>query len=136
MFSIGQLSQASGVKVPTIRYYEEIGLLACDGRSAGNQRRYTAAGRDRLRFIAHRRALGLSLDAIRALLDLSDRERAPCQQAHAIAESHLADIRDRIARLQRLEQELERITNACDHDGAPCRLLEALADHGQCASAH
>ncbi|SDO11486.1 DNA-binding transcriptional regulator, MerR family [Lutimaribacter pacificus] len=136
MFSIGQLSQATGVKVPTIRYYEDIGLLPCDGRSAGNQRRYSVAGRDRLRFIAHARALGLPLDAIRALLDLSGRDGAPCRDAHAIAGAHLADIRDRIARLTRLERELERITQVCDHDDGPCRLLEALADHDQCSGAH
>lgn len=44
MFSIGQLSKATGVKVPTIRYYEEIGLLPAPGRNAGNQRRYGQGG--------------------------------------------------------------------------------------------
>ena len=137
MFSIGQLSQASGVKVPTIRYYEQIGLLQNDGRSAGNQRRYGRAGRDRLRFIAHARALGLSLDAIRALLELSDKAGTPCDDAHGIATAHLADIRDRIARLQRLEAELVRITEtACAQGDGPCGLLAALADHDQCTGAH
>ena len=37
MFSIGDLSRRTGVKVPTIRYYEEIGLLAVPPRTDGNR---------------------------------------------------------------------------------------------------
>lgn len=136
MWSIGQMSQATGVKIPTIRYYEDIGLLPCEGRTSGNQRRYSDAGRDRLRFITHARALGLSIDAIRVLLSLSDDRDQPCDEAHQIAHAHLGDIRNRIEQLKRLERELTRITERADHDGGPCRLLAALADHGQCAGGH
>lgn len=136
MFSIGALSRATGVKVPTIRYYEEAGLLPEAGRSAGNQRRYDKAAVDRLGFIAHARGLGLSLDAIRHLLELSDRGR-DCADAHQIARAHLGDIRARIARLQRLEAELERLSEACDHaPGDPCGLIEALGDHRHCLGDH
>ena len=38
--SIGELSAETGVKVPTIRYYEGIGLIDAPARSQGNQRRY------------------------------------------------------------------------------------------------
>jgi hypothetical protein len=37
MFSIGELSRRTKVKVPTIRYYEDMGLLAEAERTAGNQ---------------------------------------------------------------------------------------------------
>ena len=40
MFSIGELSKRTGVKVPTIRYYEQMGLIAPLERTEGNQRRY------------------------------------------------------------------------------------------------
>ena len=43
MFSIGELSKRTQVKVPTIRYYEEMGLLPVPVRTEGNQRRYNAA---------------------------------------------------------------------------------------------
>ena len=55
MFSIGQLSRRTGVKIPTIRYYEQMQLIAPDGRTAGNQRRYTKDGLARLAFIKHSR---------------------------------------------------------------------------------
>lgn len=136
MYSIGALSRATGVKIPTIRYYEGAGLLPEAERSAGNQRRYDRAGLDRLRFIAHARNLGLSLDAIRRLLELSDKGR-DCTDAHQIARAHLSDIRARISRLERLETELERLSEACDHaPGECCGLIEALGDHGQCLGPH
>ena len=43
MFSIGQISRRTGVKVTTIRYYEEMGLLSAPERTTGNQRRYGGA---------------------------------------------------------------------------------------------
>lgn len=73
MLSIGKLSAATGVKVPTIRYYEEIGLLPEAERSSGNQRLYGVKAQGRLAFIRHSRELGFSLDDIRELLSLSDR---------------------------------------------------------------
>ncbi len=136
MLSIGDLSRRTGVKVPTIRYYEGLGLLPEPERSAGNQRRYAPATLDRLQFIAHGRALGLPLDAIRHLLRLSDQGR-DCTDAHHIAQDHLADVRSRIAQLRRLETELERLSQACDHaPGAPCGLIQALGDHAQCHGPH
>ncbi|MZR12348.1 MerR family transcriptional regulator [Maritimibacter sp. DP07] len=134
MFSIGELSHATGVKVPTIRYYEEVGLLEAEARTAGNQRRYSRAGLDRLGFIRHARDLGLSLDAIRALVALDPTNH---DQTHEIAETHLSDIRARIGRLRRLEAELERIVAACDGGpGHECNILEAFGDHDSCAHDH
>lgn len=132
MFSIGQLSRRTGVKVATIRYYEQIGLIAAQGRTEGNQRRYDQAGLDRLGFIRHARDLGLHLGTIRALLTL---DPANHTETHRIAADHLAEIRDRIARLQRLEAELVRISSACD-GGAECSILSAFGDHGQCVTDH
>ena len=48
MLTIGKLGEAAGVKVPTIRYYEQIGLLPEPDRSAGNQRLYGQSALDRL----------------------------------------------------------------------------------------
>lgn len=137
MLSIGEMSRRSGVKVPTIRYYEQMGLIAAPERSAGNQRRYTSAELDRLTFIRHARDLGLSLDAIRELLELGEHPEMPCAEAHVIATAHLASIRERIARLTRLEKELTRIESSCDADHVgECRILHVLSDHALCESEH
>lgn len=143
MFSIGQMSRRTGVKVPTIRYYEEIGVLENAGRSAGNQRRYDSAALERLQFVRHARELGFSLDDIRALIDLQGQPRELHASAVEIAARQLAAVRDRIARLRRLEAELARIAGACDGtdncDGAAageCAVLQAMADHTRCDGAH
>jgi DNA-binding transcriptional MerR regulator len=135
---IGTLSERTGVKVETIRYYEQAGLLPEPERSEGNQRRYGKAHLERLAFIKHGRDLGFSVEAIRALLTLSDRPTMPCDEAHAIASRHLADVRSKIARLRSLESELERISSCCS-GGVPvadCQVIDALADHGCCQHEH
>jgi hypothetical protein len=64
MFSIGDLSKQTGVKIPTIRYYEKMGLINSSSRSAGNQRRYRQAQLERLSFVRHARELGFTLENI------------------------------------------------------------------------
>jgi DNA-binding transcriptional MerR regulator len=137
MFSIGQLSKATGVKVPTIRYYEEIGLLPQPGRNAGNQRRYGQDGIDALGFIKHARDLGFSLEDIKALMGLDGQLGEDCAEADRIARSQLANVRDRIRKLEQLATELERISHLCDGgNGGCCKVLTALGDHSQCATEH
>jgi len=85
MVSIGQLSKRTGVKIPTIRYYEQMGLIDAPERSEGNQRRYTPDGLSRLSFIRHSRDLGFSIQDIKGLLELSQHPEIPCHDAHGIA---------------------------------------------------
>lgn len=137
MLSIGKLSVATGVKVPTIRYYEEIGLLPEAERSAGNQRLYDLAGQERLTFIRHARELGFPLDEIRELLSLSDQPEMSCAAADVIATRQLVTVRDRIARLQSLQQELERMLTQCAQGTiSDCKVIEVLSDHANCLHAH
>ena len=138
MFSIGELSKRTKVKVPTIRYYEEMGLLAEAERTRGNQRRYDKAGLERLSFIRHARDLGFSIEAISSLIELQDHPDRSCSAASQIASSHLADVRDKIKRLKLLEKELSRISSGCDGNGLSenCYVLASLADHDLCSMEH
>jgi DNA-binding transcriptional MerR regulator len=136
-YSIGELSRATGVKVPTIRYYEDIGLMVAPPRTEGGQRRYSAKARDRLGFIAHARGMGFSLEAIRSLIELSEHPERPCADVDRIAAARLAEVEARIERLTRLKGELERMLDG-HRSGtiADCRIIEVLGDHGQCESEH
>lgn len=137
MLSIGKLSEAAGVKVPTIRYYEQIGLLPEAGRSTGNQRLYGPAARDRLAFIRHARDLGFPLDAIRDLLGMSDRPDQPCAAVDSIAKAQLLAVEGRIARLMALKSELERMITQCAGGSvADCRVIECLGSHAHCTTDH
>lgn len=136
MLSIGQLSKRTGVKIPTIRYYEAMGLIDAPERSEGNQRRYTEDGLNRLSFIRHCRDLGFSIEDVKGLLELSQHPRKPCHDAHRIARRHLGNVQERIAKLQRLERELKRISDCDAETVADCAVIETLADHGHCRTEH
>ena len=137
MLTIGKLGKSAHVKVPTIRYYEQIGLLPEAERSAGNQRLYSQKSRERLTFIRHARELGFPLDAIRDLLSLSDQPDQSCAAADAIASVQLAAVQARITRLTALKIELERMLVQCAGGViADCRVIEVLGDHTKCHEDH
>jgi DNA-binding transcriptional MerR regulator len=133
---IGEAARQSGVKVPTIRYYEQIGLLPAPPRTDGNRRSYGTGDLRRLAFIRHARELGFEIEAIRALLTLQDKPNQPCATADVIAKERLAEVEQRIRSLTALKAELELMVEGCSHGRvAECRVIEVLADHGQCAHA-
>lgn len=138
MFSIGELSKRTKVKVPTIRYYEEMGLLVEAERTTGNQRRYDKSGLERLSFIRHARDLGFSIEAILSLIELQEHPDRSCEAADKIATSQLVDVRAKIKRLKALEKELVRISKGCDGSGVSedCYVLASLSDHGLCDRDH
>lgn len=136
-YSIGQLSKLSDCKVTTIRWYEDKGLLPPAGRTEGNQRRYTDKHLTTLRFIRHARALGFDLAAIEKLKQLNGCCYGDHVEADKIALHHLTDVRDKIQRLQALETELVTMIEGCHYEEShQCRILEVLADHGQCEGDH
>ncbi|GHA33334.1 MerR family transcriptional regulator [Devosia pacifica] len=136
-FPIGELSKRTGVKVPTIRFYEQIGLMPEPSRTESNQRRYGKAEADRLNFIRHSRELGFEVEDIRALLAMTAAPQASCHQVDSIARSHLLEIDRRIASLTALKGELTRMVDECGHGRiCDCRIIEALADHSHCSAEH
>src|SRR5262245_20606482 len=133
--TIGRLARETGCKVPTIRYYEQIGLLPPARRSHGNQRLYGREHQERLDFIMHSRELGFSQSAIREFFRLSDQPNQSCEAVDAIAQTHLEEVNRRIDSLKRLKRELERMIKACSGGRVEkCRIIETLADHshGHC----
>jgi DNA-binding transcriptional MerR regulator len=127
--TIGHLARATGCKIPTIRYYEQIGLLPAPRRSAGNQRLYGSEHVARLAFIRHSRDLGFSQAAIRELLELASHPEQPCEAVTRVAQAHLEDVKLRISRLMALQVELTRMIAQCHGDRvADCRIIETLAE--------
>ncbi|WP_232631876.1 MerR family transcriptional regulator [Methylobacterium sp. Leaf118] len=134
---IGELARRTGVKVPTIRYYEGADLMPRPARTEGQQRRYGAEAVARLNFIRHARALGFEVEAIRELLALSAQPERPCAEVDQITRRHLAGVERRIGQLVALRGELHRMLDACGHGRVcDCRVIETLADHNQCAHDH
>ena len=136
-YSIGELASETGVKVPTIRYYEGIGLLPAPPRTEGNQRRYDAAALERLRFIAHARAMGFPMEELRVLLRIAGHRDAPCEDIDALVRARLTEVEDRIMRLTALRTELTGMLQSHQHGTvADCRVVEVLSDHDRCGHEH
>lgn len=126
-FSIGELSKDSGVNIETIRYYERIKMLPPPRRSANGRRVYGAADKRMLAFVRRARDLGFTLEEIRALLALGGPERASCADVHKIASVHLANIRNKLSDLIKLESILAETVAQCSEGSTPdCPVLDIL----------
>jgi DNA-binding transcriptional MerR regulator len=128
MLRIGDLARRTGTTVPTIRYYEQIGLLRPAVRSGG-QRTYDNEDVRRLSFIRRCRDFDFPIEDIRALLTLLHNGKS-CTEARKLAEGRLAELRRRRAELQALEASIASLVTCCaetcDGGAAPdCVILQA-----------
>src|SRR3954471_19542657 len=139
--SIGQLARAAGVATSTVRFYERRGLLKPDFRSDGNYRQYSPAALERLRFIRACQAAGFTLKDVQALLELAYSAGAPCDDVLTLARNRLADVRQKIKDLRRVERSLARSLELCcqgeqgDLCGQVGRLRGTACDCGDCTTA-
>jgi MerR family mercuric resistance operon transcriptional regulator len=126
--TIGDVADAAGVGVETIRYYERRKLVSQPGRGTGAYRRYTDRHVNRIRFIKRAQALGFSLEEIGTLLMLED--GADRRSIRRIAAARLEETRRRIADLQRIEGALAHLLHDCEsHAKAPrCPIIAAIEE--------
>jgi len=131
-WTIGDISQRSGVNVETIRYYEREGLMPRPPRTASGRRAYAPADLRTLTFIRKARELDFNLEETRALLALRGPDNS-CTDVKAIAQKHLEKVRSQMTRIVEVERILSDAVARCP--GGPtknCTLLEFLekAEHG------
>ena len=119
-FKIGDVARLVGTTPRTIRYYEEIGLLAPAGdRPSGSHRAYTEADVERLREILRlKELLGLSLDELRDLVAAEDaravlreefqRTEDPARRAGLLKEA-LGHLDRQLALLRRRRRDLDEL---------------------------
>jgi DNA-binding transcriptional MerR regulator len=135
---IGALAKRTGTNVPTIRYYEDIGLLRPADRQAGGQRVYDDADVKRLTFIRRCRDFGFPIEQVRSLVGLVQDPQSSCLHARNMAEAHLATVRAKLAELKALERSIAAFVVNCDSScaggpGPDCVILDDLAS-GPCKS--
>ncbi len=125
--TIGGLARAAAVGVETVRYYQRRHLLPVPQSAEGVVRRYPNDLVARIRFIKQSQNLGFSLDEIRELMRLED--GGSRSAIRKIADSRLANIRDKIAALRQMEQVLSQLLRECEHTNAaaPCPIIAALS---------
>jgi len=124
--TIGTLAKAAGVNVESIRFYQRKRLLAEPDKPYGGIRRYDASHVRRVRFVKSAQRLGFSLDEVGDLLSLDD--GADCAQASTMAERKLADVREKLADLRRMEAALSESLKACraSRGNVCCPLITSL----------
>lgn len=132
VFTIGALAKAAGVTAPTIRYYEDIGLLPPANRTVGGQRNYDQTDLSRLTFIKQCRDFGFGIDQVRVLLDLSISSEKDCAETRDIAQAHLDEVRGKLLELKALERRLRAFVESCNAvcvggPGRDCVVFKELA---------
>ena len=132
--NVGAAARRTGLPAKTIRYYEEIGLIAPQ-RSANGYRDYSGEDVHRLAFLKRARKLGFSIEDCRQLMALyRDRSRASAD-VRRIASSHVAAIEQKIGELQSMRATLQKLIHACHGDDRPdCPILEEMAGTGEHAA--
>ncbi len=108
---IGQLARESGIPIKTIRYYEDLGLIASSGRTEGQYRLFKPDAIDRLAFIKTIQKLGLSLQEVAGVLQIYDSGKIPCDEIKQQLEHQICEIDRRIAELVSLRAEIDNMLN-------------------------
>lgn len=127
-FTIGQLARAAQVPVSTLRYYERIGLVEPDDRSAGNYRIYGLGVLRRLQFIRAAQSIGFLLEDVRALLGPEDGRTLSCREVQHLIDERLADIDSRLESLRHIQAVLRSSLKKCRTTNQPgcCHVIDVL----------
>ncbi|PZX12469.1 Cu(I)-responsive transcriptional regulator [Palleronia aestuarii] len=125
--NIGAAAERTCLPPKTIRYYEDIGLVAAP-RDANGYRAFGAAELHKLAFLGRARTLGFTIEDCRTLLALWEDKRRSSENVKRVAEVHLKAIEQKIAMLQSLKQTLSDLVENCAGDERPeCPILDDLA---------
>jgi len=126
MATIGEASRRSGINIETIRYYEREGVVPRPGRSASGRRVYTDDEVAVLAFVKRCRDMVFPLADVRVLLALRNATADQCDEVRVISQRHIADVRNRIAALRRLETALGALVSECRQGRTACPALQEL----------
>lgn len=126
--TIGTLARQAGVRPGTLRYYEQLGLIAATARSAAGYRIYHRDAARRLHFIRRAQTLGFTLGEIASLLALNDDPRGQAMDVKRLSTDKIRDIDARLRDLERMKRALMHVADACNGKGrtAHCPILLAL----------
>ncbi|MEZ5423521.1 MAG: MerR family DNA-binding protein [Pyrinomonadaceae bacterium] len=135
MFTASSLAKRANVPLFTVRYYTRIGLLKPTRNDLNGYKIYSAADRDRLRFILSAKELGFTLAEIEEILGHSTSGDSPCPMVRDVVERRIEENRQKIAELRRLQKRLETaaemwrgIENSPPDGHTVCRLIEAFSE--------
>ena len=125
--NIGYVAKLSGLRIKTIRYYEDIGFI-CPLRSANGYRSFRDTDVHKLTFLGRARSLGFTIEDCRTLLQLYENDSRASADVKFIAKQHLARIDLKLKELTEMRSTLSHLVEACAGDDRPnCPILSDLA---------
>lgn len=126
--NISEAARRSGLSSKTIRYYEEIGLIAPARRGDNGYRLYDVAAVEELKFLGRAREVGFDLEECRQLLELHRDNTRQSRHARELVLEKSAQLQQRIDALRSMQTVLEGMASRCRGDEGPeCAILEDLA---------
>ena len=126
--NISEAADRSGLSAKTIRYYEDIGLIAPAKRGENGYRQYQGAAVEQLQFLARARDVGFDIDECRQLLELQGNSKRQSRHARALVLEKSDQLQRKITQLQSMQKVLEDMASRCRGDEGPdCAILEDLA---------
>jgi len=130
MYTISRLARAAGIPATTVRYYERIGLVEPEERTAGNYRLYSEESLRKVKFIRAAQAIGFTLEDIQALLAVPDTSAASCQTVQPLIEERLADVTQRLKDLRHVQRVLTTTLKRCreSEQSGCCHVMATLRD--------
>ena len=119
---IGEIAGRAGVPAKTIRFWEDQQLLPEPTRTPSGYRDYRPEIIERLAFIRHAQAAGLTLEHIHQVLDIRDGGQPPCVHVTGLISQRLGEVEARLAELGRARDQLLLLAGrAAAQDPADCR---------------
>lgn len=125
---IGELAEASGSTIDTIRFYENKGLVIPGERSASGYRQYNLDSVAVLKFINMCKNLGFTLSEIKEFLEIKIEKGGKCNLALDKIKDKESEIDVKISGLKKIKKTLKRISKTCEEsDGEKyCHFLDHL----------
>lgn len=124
----GQVADEAGVTRDTVLYYEREGILEEPPRTNSGYRQFPHTVVPTIRFVQEAQTLGFTLDEIQSLMSIRDGDTADCDEVRTLARDKQKSIRQKIQKLQRIEQTLGELIERCERDGSYdyCPIIESL----------
>ncbi|MCB1690027.1 MAG: Cu(I)-responsive transcriptional regulator [Halioglobus sp.] len=126
--NISEAARRSGLSAKTIRYYEDIDLIAPAARGDNGYRQYDSKAVEELHFLARAREVGFDLLECRQLLELQRDRRRQSRHARQLVLEKSQQLQTRIEQLVAMQNVLQAMADRCKGDEGPeCAILEDLA---------
>lgn len=126
---ISQAASAAGLKIKTVRYYANIGLVSPEINPVTGYRNFNKSDVAKLQFVGTARKFDFSIEDCRELINLYEDKQRSSREVKNVALKKIKDIENRLTELQSLRNELLSLADACDGDDRPdCPILDRLSN--------